>query len=85
LIGATKTLAAELAPYNIRVNAIAPGVIETNMTSDLPQEAFSRLMSKSSIKRKGMTDEVANVLLFLASDLSSYVTGQVIRVDGGIG
>jgi len=85
LIGATKTLAAELAPYNIRVNAIAPGVIETNMTSDLPQEAFSRLMSKSCIKRKGVTDEVANVLLFLASDLSSYVTGQVIRVDGGIG
>lgn len=85
LIGATKTLAAELAPYNIRINAIAPGVIETDMTSDLPQEAFGRLMSKSCIKRKGRTEEVANVLLFLASDMSSYVTGQVIRVDGGIG
>lgn len=85
LIGTTKTLAAELAQYNIRVNAIAPGVIQTNMTADLKEEAYDRLMSKSCINRKGMPEEVANTLMFLASDMSSYMTGQVLRVDGGIG
>jgi len=85
LIGATKTLSAELAPLGIRVNAIAPGVIKTDMTRDLPDEVLGRLMDKSSLKRLGLAEEVGNAILFLASDLSSYVTGQVLRVDGGIG
>ena len=85
LIGATKTLASELADYNIRVNAIAPGVIQTEMTAGLPKEFYDRQMQKSAIKRLGLPSEVSGVLVFLASDLSSYVTGQVIRVDGGIG
>lgn len=85
LIGATKTLAAELAEHNIRVNAVAPGVIKTSMTSDLPQDVMTRLMKKSALNKPGMPDEVANVLLFLASDMSSYMTGQVIRIDGGMG
>jgi len=85
LIGATKTLSAELAPSGIRVNAIAPGVIKTDMTKDLPDEKLDKLVDKSSLKRLGLAKEVANALLFLASDMSSYVTGQVLRVDGGIG
>lgn len=85
LIGATKTLAAELAEFNIRVNAIAPGVIKTDMTSNLAPDALKRLMKKCVLNRPGMPGEVANVLLFLASDMSTYITGQVLRVDGGIG
>ena len=84
LIGATKTLAIELADYGIRVNAIAPGVIETNMTSTLPSEELQKLLQRASLKRIGLPKEVANVLLFLASDMSSYITGQVIRIDGGM-
>jgi 3-oxoacyl-[acyl-carrier protein] reductase len=85
LIGATKTLATELAPQNIRVNAIAPGVIDTDMTAAIPAEARAKLVSRIPMRRCGSTTEVAGVLLFLASDLSRYITGQVIRVDGGIG
>jgi 3-oxoacyl-[acyl-carrier protein] reductase len=85
LIGATKTLSAELASSGIRVNAVAPGVIQTEMTAGLPQEAIERQMSRCSLKHLGLPQEVASAILFLASDMSSYVTGQVIRVDGGIG
>ncbi|HZK60798.1 MAG TPA: SDR family NAD(P)-dependent oxidoreductase [Anaerovoracaceae bacterium] len=85
VIAATKTMSAELAPKGIRVNAIAPGVIDTAMTAIIPQEDMNRLMSKSNIKKVGTPIEVANVILYLASDLSSFVTGQTIRVDGGIG
>lgn len=85
VIGATKTLASELASYGIRVNAIAPGVIKTEMTENLPEEILERLMKKSDLKHMGMPHEVAEVILFLASDLSSFITGQIIRVDGGIG
>lgn len=85
LIGATKTLASELAPQNIRVNAIAPGVIETDMTAAIPAPALEKLKSRIPLRRLGHAHEVAGVLLFLASDLSRYMTGQVIRVDGGIG
>lgn len=85
LIGATKTLAIELAEHHIRVNAIAPGVIATDMTAALASEKFNALVAKTKLGRAGSVDEVANVLLFLASDLSSYVTGQVVRVDGGMG
>lgn len=83
-IGATKTLAIELADNGIRVNAIAPGVIQTDMTNNLAQEDYQKLISKVNMKRGGLPEEVAKVLMFLASDLSSYVTGQVIRVDGGM-
>lgn len=85
LIGATKTLAAELAEHNIRVNAVAPGVIQTDMTAAIPAEAFQKLCARIPMGRAGLPSEVAGVLLFLASDLSSYVTGQVLRIDGGIG
>ena len=85
LIGATKTLAIELATAGIRVNAVAPGVIETDMTKSLTQPQWDALLSKSSIPRAGLPSEVADVLMYLASDLSSYVTGQIIRVDGGMG
>ena len=85
LIGATKTLATELAPQKIRVNAIAPGVIDTDMTAGIPAEARAKLEARIPMRRCGRTTEVAGVMLFLASDLSRYVTGQVIRVDGGIG
>ncbi len=84
LIGATKTLAEELAEHKIRVNAIAPGVIDTNMTAELPTVKFQKLVGKIALGRAGTTTEVANLLLFLASDLSAYITGQVIRVDGGM-
>lgn len=84
LIGSTKTMAQELGPLNIRVNAVAPGVIATDMTKDLEDKALSRLLEKSALKRKGTPEEVANVLLFLISDLSSLVTGEVIRIDGGM-
>jgi len=85
LIGATKTLAGELGGYGIRVNAVAPGVVSTDMTKTLPKDKFDALVSKSSIPRAGTPEEVANVLLYLVSDLSQYVTGQILRVDGGIG
>ncbi len=85
MIAATKTMSAELAPKGIRVNAIAPGVVDTAMTAVVPQEAMDRLLVRSNIKRKGQPEEVANVILYLASDLASFVTGQTIRVDGGIG
>lgn len=85
IIGATKTLSAELAASGIRVNVIAPGVINTEMTENLPNDVMARLMAKSDLKRMGQPSEVAEVILFLASDLSSYITGQIIRVDGGIG
>jgi len=85
LIGATKTLSIELGQYNIRVNAVAPGVILTEMTKELPEDKFNLLVEKTKIPRAGNPEEVANVLLYLVSDMSAYVTGQIIRIDGGIG
>lgn len=85
VVAATKTLSSELASSGVRVNAVAPGVIKTEMTENLPEEAIKRLMSKSSLKHLGLPENVAGLILFLASDMSSYITGQVIRVDGGIG
>jgi 3-oxoacyl-[acyl-carrier protein] reductase len=84
LIGATKTLAAELAEHNIRVNAVAPGVIKTDMTADLAANKLDALVGKTKLGRSGLPEEVAKVMLFLASDLSSYMTGQVVRIDGGM-
>jgi 3-oxoacyl-[acyl-carrier protein] reductase len=84
LIGATRTLSVELAPHNVRVNAVAPGVIATDMTKDLPIDVINGHIKHMDIKRLGFPEEVGNVILFLASDLSDYITGQVIRIDGGI-
>ncbi|MFJ7185420.1 SDR family NAD(P)-dependent oxidoreductase [Lysinibacillus xylanilyticus] len=84
VIGATYSAAKELAPYNIRVNAVAPGFIETDMTKQLSQEKYEQRLSEIKMGRIGTAEEVANVILFLASDFSSYVTGQVIGVDGGM-
>ncbi|RUS02451.1 SDR family NAD(P)-dependent oxidoreductase [Pectobacterium polaris] len=85
LIAATKTLSAELAPQGIRVNAVAPGVIQTAMTANLPQEVVDRQMARCELKRLGLPEEVAKAILYLASDASSYITGQVVRIDGGMG
>ncbi|WP_421532670.1 SDR family NAD(P)-dependent oxidoreductase [Lelliottia amnigena] len=85
MVAATKTLSAELAPQGIRVNAVAPGVIKTAMTENLPESVVAEKMAAAAISRPGLAEEVANTLCWLASDAASYVTGQVIRVDGGIG
>ncbi|AEM73222.1 3-oxoacyl-[acyl-carrier-protein] reductase [Caldicellulosiruptor acetigenus] len=84
IIGLTKSLAKELASRNIRVNAIAPGFIKTDMTEVLSDKVKEVMLSSIPLGRFGKADEVANVALFLASNLSSYITGQVIVVDGGM-
>jgi len=84
IIGLTKSLAKELSSRNIRVNAIAPGFIETDMTKELNDKIKEMMLINIPLKRFGKPSEVANVALFLASDLSSYITGQVICVDGGM-
>ena len=84
LLLATRTMATELGAANIRVNAIAPSVTRTDMLEQMDVKARTRLIEASALKRPAEPAEVANVALFLASDLSSYVTGQVLRVDGGL-
>lgn len=84
VIGITQSLAKELAAHNIRVNAIAPGFIDTDMAHSLPDDKFQQRLDSIAMGRIGSPEEVAKVALFLASDLSSYVTGQVIGVDGGM-
>jgi len=84
MIGATLSAAKELAPKNIRVNAVAPGFIDTDMTRQVPEPKYTERVKSIKIGRIGTPEDVANLILFLASDLSSYVTGQVIGVDGGM-
>jgi len=84
VIGITQSLAKELAVQNIRVNAIAPGFIDTDMARSLPDDKFQQRLDSIAMGRIGSPEEVAKVALFLACDLSSYVTGQVIGVDGGM-
>jgi 3-oxoacyl-[acyl-carrier protein] reductase len=85
IIGATKSAAKELAPFNIRVNAVAPGFIATDLTNHYKGVSLEKIVENNiKMKRIGQPEDVANVMLFLASDLSSYVTGQVIGVDGGM-
>ena len=84
VIGGTKKLARELAPNNIRVNAIAPGMIQTEMGAHIEEILKNDILTKVMMKRMGRPEEIANVIAFVASDLASYMTGQVVRVDGGI-
>jgi len=84
VIGATLSAAKELAPKNIRVNAVAPGLIKTDMVAQLSADKFDERLSLICMDRIGAPEDVADCVLFLASDLSRYVTGQVIGVDGGM-
>lgn len=84
IIGFTKSLAKEVASRNITVNAVAPGFIQTKMTDVLKEEVKEEIMKQIPLKRFGMTEDVANLVKFLASNESSYITGQVINVDGGM-
>lgn len=84
LVGLTKSLAKEVSSRGVRVNAIAPGFIDTAMTEALGQEARAKLFSQIPLGRAGSPAEVASVAVFLASDLSSYVTGEIVKVDGGM-
>ena len=84
LIALAKSVAQELGSRGVRANAIAPGFIETAMTAALPEDVRKDWMTKIPLRRGGQTEDIANVATFLASDLASYVTGQVIQVDGGM-
>ncbi len=84
VIGFTKSLAKEIASRNIAVNCIAPGFIDTDMTSALGEKVKEGILSQVPMGRLGKSDEVANTALYLASDMSNYVTGQVLVVDGGM-
>jgi len=84
LLCATKSLAAELGDQGIRANVIAPGITKTDMLSSMTEEVINETVMNTDMKRHGEPTDIANTVLFLASDLSSYITGQVIRVDGGM-
>ena len=85
IIASTKVMAKELAMYNIRVNAIAPGLTETDMMQgSTSKEALEYTLQRICMRRIGKPEEIANVALFLSSELSTYMTGQVLRVDGGM-
>ncbi|WP_299433572.1 3-oxoacyl-[acyl-carrier-protein] reductase [uncultured Maribacter sp.] len=84
MIGFTKSIALELGSRNIRCNAIAPGFIETEMTAKLDEKVVQGWRDGIPLKRGGTTEDIANACLFFASDLSAYVTGQVLNVDGGM-
>ena len=84
MISFTRTAARELAGFGIRVNAVAPGLIDTQMGGEMDEKYQTEMLSRSDLGRKGTPEEVANLVCFLASDESSYITGQVIRIDGGM-
>ncbi len=84
MIGFTKSIAQELGSRNIRCNAIAPGFIETEMTHQLPEDVKANWIKNIPLRRTGNTDDVSNTALFFASDLSSYVSGQVLSCDGAM-
>ncbi|MNO39286.1 3-oxoacyl-[acyl-carrier-protein] reductase FabG [compost metagenome] len=84
LIGLTRSFSKEVGKYNIRVNAIAPGYIETDMIEELKDKGRKEMISRIPLKRIGKREEVADVVLFLASQMSSYVTGTTITIDGGL-
>ena len=80
--GITKSLARELAPFNIRVNAVAPGITKTDMVASLPEEMIAPLIKTIPLGRIGEPRDIANAFLFLASDMASYITGIILQVDG---
>ncbi|MFN8499414.1 MAG: 3-oxoacyl-[acyl-carrier-protein] reductase [Anaerolineae bacterium] len=84
LIGFTKSVAKEIGSRGITVNAVAPGYIPTDLTADLPPDLIERMVDLSALKRLGTIEDVANIVAFLASDEASFITGQVISVDGGL-
>ena len=84
VIGLTKTVAKELATRNVTVNAIAPGFIATQMTEVLSDAAKETALSGIPMKKMGRPEDIANAAVFLASDMASYITGEVLRVDGGM-
>jgi len=84
MISFTKSLARELGPFNIHVNAVAPGLIESEVVSKMPKEKVDAIIKSSSLGRIGKPEDVAHAVLFLASEHSNYITGQTIVVDGGI-
>ena len=84
VIAFTKSAAKELAARNVNVNAIAPGFIKTQMTDKLPEDVKNAIMKQIPLGKWGSADDVANVALFLVSDASAYITGQVVQVDGGM-
>lgn len=84
VIGHTKSAARELAPRGINVNAIAPGYVETDMTGTLPEKVKEQMLAQIPLGRAALPEDIANAVLFLASDQSSYMTGQILSVDGGM-
>lgn len=84
VIGLTKSSARELASRNITVNCVAPGFIDTDMTGELPEEIRTKMLGEIPLARLGKPEEIANVVLFLASEAASYMTGQTLHVDGGM-
>ncbi|MDL2305368.1 SDR family oxidoreductase [Bacteroides sp. OttesenSCG-928-D19] len=83
LIWATQSLAKEFGPFNIRINAVAPGAARTEMTSEYSEEKIKKIVSETSLRRLAEVDEIVKTVIFLCSDNSSFITGQVIKVDGG--
>ncbi|MEG1752298.1 MAG: SDR family NAD(P)-dependent oxidoreductase [Christensenella sp.] len=81
---ATRTIAKELAPYNIRVNAVAPGLTQTHMMELMEADAKSGMLSDAAMKRAGLPQEIAEAIVYLASEKASFITGQILRVDGGL-
>lgn len=84
IIGFTRALSREVGPYGIRVNVVAPGFIETDMTKELKPKLMEQMINQTSLRRAGTSQEVADLACFLASDKSSYMTGQVLCLDGGM-
>ncbi len=84
MISFTRTAARELAVFGIRVNAVAPGLIDTQMGEEMDEKYQADMISRADLGRKGTPEEVANLVCFLASDEASYITGQIIRIDGGM-
>jgi 3-oxoacyl-[acyl-carrier protein] reductase len=85
VIGFTKSLAREVAPYNIRVNALAPGFIDTEMTAALADKTREKFLHMIPLGRFGTAEEVARAVLFLVTEQAGYITGQTIQLDGGLG